>query len=991
MSLVTLHPLLKQTPARWGIQALCAAILCALLCALSPRAAQAATINVDGITCTLPAAIEAANTDDTSAGGCTFNGLPGDDTLLLIATTYTLSSGPYSDDGPSATPSITTTITISATGSNVTTIARDGATQYRLFHIGNGGNLTLAGITLLNGNSASDGGAIYNRNRLTLIDSAILSNTAQGNGGGLYNTLGASAAFSATNVISNTAANGGGLYNAITSTVALTNTNFYSNVATADGGAIYNSTSSTLTLNGASLHANRATATGGAILNSDHSAATLTASQLYSNTAFNGGALINLDHSSVAISGTNFYSNSAYSGGALSNLLASSAQLTNTILYANRAQGNGGGLYNAASLAAIHNSQLLTNTAILAGGAIYNDNGGKLTLTASTLRANSAQNGGGYFGTPASTATAGTTQWLSNTATSVGGALNNSGTLTLTTSSLLANRAATGSVLAQTNGATTLDQSCIVNNSDKALTYVNGSDINAAHNWWGAADGPSGVAPGSGDSITTHVTIAPFLTSAPSGCPPRTSAPDLNLTTSAGGALLPGQPITLTVAIANDSDNDLYNLHLAEQFGPTFHLDHLIPSPLFTAQGSNRSLIAHIPPHTTASQSYAGIVIATLTANSILTHTATITQGLPTSFQAQSSNPIYVPLLNWTAPTYNANENATDYNVYAQLSFANPFAAVTAQALISGQITQTLTFAPSNALLAVPIDLNDDSTKQGDRTLLLTMQNGVGARISSPNPAHLIIHDNESDLSLQATKLADGNQAQVGETIRYSYRITNTSSVVLDIVAIDDKLGHLPDLEGLLGPGGSANATMSHLVTDQDLANEPLFNTLIVTGTGTGAGTSNIPIIAAASASVHITPRGQSQGEAPRFDLTLTAVPDVAQVGDVISLTYKIHNTGLVTITKITATLLNGSANASATASNSAGPTALTLTTPLLPGKTTTGVIPHQVTIHDLPSPVEKDVQVTAQAGGGQSTTQTASTIISMRLILLRLPQVLHK
>jgi len=35
--------------------------------------------------------------------------------------------------------------------------------------------------------------------------------------------------------------------------------------------------------------------------------------------------------------------------------------------------------------------------------------------------------------------------------------------------------------------------------------------VNAADNWWGAGDGPSGVGPGSGDAVTTNVNFSPVL------------------------------------------------------------------------------------------------------------------------------------------------------------------------------------------------------------------------------------------------------------------------------------------------------------------------------------------------------------------------------------------------------------------------------------------------------------------------------------------------
>jgi hypothetical protein len=49
-----------------------------------------------------------------------------------------------------------------------------------------------------------------------------------------------------------------------------------------------------------------------------------------------------------------------------------------------------------------------------------------------------------------------------------------------------------------------------------ALGVAAGS-VAAQSNWWGAADGPSGVGPGSGDSVTFKVTFSPFSASVP-GC-----------------------------------------------------------------------------------------------------------------------------------------------------------------------------------------------------------------------------------------------------------------------------------------------------------------------------------------------------------------------------------------------------------------------------------------------------------------------------------------
>ena len=43
--------------------------------------------------------------------------------------------------------------------------------------------------------------------------------------------------------------------------------------------------------------------------------------------------------------------------------------------------------------------------------------------------------------------------------------------------------------------------------------------LDATYNWWGAANGPGPVGPGSGDKVSTNVNYTPWLTSpAPTAC-----------------------------------------------------------------------------------------------------------------------------------------------------------------------------------------------------------------------------------------------------------------------------------------------------------------------------------------------------------------------------------------------------------------------------------------------------------------------------------------
>lgn len=67
----------------------------------------------------------------------------------------------------------------------------------------------------------------------------------------------------------------------------------------------------------------------------------------------------------------------------------------------------------------------------------------------------------------------------------------------------------------------TISDSCIVGNTIGILHQTAGT-LNAANNWWGAFDGPSGIQSGGGDRLQTSsasaVTYQPFLTADPAGC-----------------------------------------------------------------------------------------------------------------------------------------------------------------------------------------------------------------------------------------------------------------------------------------------------------------------------------------------------------------------------------------------------------------------------------------------------------------------------------------
>jgi uncharacterized repeat protein (TIGR01451 family) len=151
---------------------------------------------------------------------------------------------------------------------------------------------------------------------------------------------------------------------------------------------------------------------------------------------------------------------------------------------------------------------------------------------------------------------------------------------------------------------------------------------------------------------------------------------------------------------------------------------------------------------------------------------------------------------------------------------------------------------------------------------------------------------------------ADQNAAKAGDTISYSYVVTNTGNVTLASVAVDD-----PTLGGVtcptpaapgLAPGASETCTAdsAYTVTQADVDNGSVTDTATATGTDTRGNVSpasNPP----ATATI------DTEAPAPAVSLAKQGAVDpasdqaAAKVGDTISYTYVVTNTGNVTLASV--------------------------------------------------------------------------------------------
>jgi uncharacterized repeat protein (TIGR01451 family) len=203
---------------------------------------------------------------------------------------------------------------------------------------------------------------------------------------------------------------------------------------------------------------------------------------------------------------------------------------------------------------------------------------------------------------------------------------------------------------------------------------------------------------------------------------------------------------------------------------------------------------------------------------------------------------------------------------------------------------------------------------------------------------------------------SSGPPARIGDTITYTYRITNTGIVTLYTVSLnDDKLGSVPITGVPLGPDQSTSAFTTTVVIESDLPG-PLTNTVTVTGTNILAENA----IATDTASVPLT-------YTAAITVDKTASQAIAIPGDTITYTYRITNTGDITLTGII--IYDDQPDA----------TFPPISTTLGPKQSTTGTYFKNITQADLPGPITNTATVT---GTNAIVSQTAVATDTATVVL---------
>ncbi|HEV8220432.1 MAG TPA: hypothetical protein VGQ05_09235 [Streptosporangiaceae bacterium] len=208
--------------------------------------------------------------------------------LLSRGCNYVLTSAVALAEG---LPPVTGHLVIS--GSGGTTISRSSSTAFRILHVAPGGRLTLANVTVANGNvSPGIGGGIEDEGSLVLRNVRLTGNTSD-SGGGLFVGSGADARISSSELDRNDSRNGAG--GAIDSRGDLViDRSILTRNTSVGGGGVFTSPGATTRISRTVIIRNSARNTpgaGGGILN--EGAIVLTGDRVVLNDAVNGGGIAN--------------------------------------------------------------------------------------------------------------------------------------------------------------------------------------------------------------------------------------------------------------------------------------------------------------------------------------------------------------------------------------------------------------------------------------------------------------------------------------------------------------------------------------------------------------------------------------------------------------------------------------------------------------------------------------------------------------------------
>ena len=353
------------------------------------------------------------------------NTTPGEDHIVFDLSGCTPTS-PCVISLSSLLPVITDSLTMTGTG--MTSLVIDANNGFRGLNAEDV-PVSVADLTIQNGNTPGRGAGIRSFGELTLTRVQLLNNHAEDDGGGVF--AGGDLKVSDSYIENNTSlSDGGGLY--ADSGLVLENTEFFSNTANSYGGGAYGL--ELVSIHGGRFEQNHSGSEGGGLFAND--TVSLTGTVFLSNTVDGWGG--GLSSAYAWITQAWFESNRGDHGGGI--YTGNDQVLENTTFMNNEAEtGSGGGTY--AFSVVLTNTTFISNTAASSGGGLFAI--GNVQAAQTWFEGNaSLEDGGGLSGAGDLELT--NTTFLHNTASDDGGGVHGQGSIRIVDSSFTGNVAQGG-------------------------------------------------------------------------------------------------------------------------------------------------------------------------------------------------------------------------------------------------------------------------------------------------------------------------------------------------------------------------------------------------------------------------------------------------------------------------------------------------------------------------------------------------------------------
>ncbi len=236
-----------------------------------------------------------------------------------------------------------------------------------------------------------------------------------------------------------------------------------------------------------------------------------------------------------------------------------------------------------------------------------------------------------------------------------------------------------------------------------------------------------------------------------------------------------------------------------------------------------------------------------------------------------------------------------------------------------------------------------------------TVNAQASAQVELTPPGHAAVTIEIEALDSRGFPLSPLSRIEVGETVTYVYRVTNTGQTrLLRISAVDDPLGPIPLDRTELDPWETAEGRLTRTITENDLPGP-------IKDTGTVVAYDPAGNKVTDSETISLL---EVAGERS-LSLTKTVNTQEASVGDTLTYTYTIENTGKVTITDLVLT------------DDRLGEIPLPRNV-LLPGESITVTMTYTVTEDDLPGPLTNHAYVTGQGPEGEVRSDESTVSVTI-------------